>query len=55
MEQVRLLHKMCIRDSNIGVHPRWALQMGGGVWPDIEQVWLDSKEDVYKRQAVNGC
>ena len=29
---------------NIGVHPRWALQMGGGVWPDIEQVWLDSKD-----------
>lgn len=28
----------------IGVHPRWALQMGGGVWPDVEQVWIDSKD-----------
>ena len=36
---------------NIGVHPRWALQMGGGVWPDVEQVWLDSKEtmEAYQR------
>lgn len=35
---------------NIGVHPRWALQMGGGVWPDIEQVWLDSKNTMEEYQ-----
>lgn len=35
----------------IGVNPRWALQMGGGVWPDVEQVWLDSKDtmEAYQR------
>ena len=29
---------------NIGVNGRHALKMGGGAWPDVEQVWLDSKE-----------
>ena len=39
----------------IGVHPRWALQMGGGVWPDVEQVWLDSREtmEAYQNSLVN--
>lgn len=29
---------------NIGVNGRHALKIGGGAWPDIEQVWLDSKD-----------
>ena len=45
----------CATAVNIGVHPRWALQMGGGVWPDIEQVWLDSKDsmEAYQKTLIN--
>lgn len=40
---------------NIGVHPRWALQMGGGVWPDVEQVWIDSKDTMlaYQKSLIS--
>ena len=37
---------------NIGVHPRWALQMGGGIWADVEQVWLDSKDSMEAYQKT---
>ena len=40
---------------NIGVHPRWALQMGGVVWPDVEQVWIDSKDTMlaYQKSLIS--
>lgn len=40
---------------NIGVNGRHALKIGGGAWPDIEQVWLDSKDtmEAYQKSLFN--